>query len=212
MQPSRQPSPLSRRRFLAAASAEFALGGLALALALSPGTAEAKLPALPRPLPPSSEIGSGTFVPAPTGWLQLVKRIPALDPAGATLCCIDSQPQREAELVRAQRQVNGTMRFRKETGDLWQLASMAGDCEDFAIRKLVILTRQFGWPRGALTLATCKAETGEGHAVLLAHTKRGTYVLDNRRAPVLPWRDLPYSWRAREEPGAPFSLWRALAT
>ena len=140
-----------------------------------------------------------------------MKRLPALDPAATTLCCVDSQPQREAELVRVQRRVNGTMRFRKEPRDLWQFASLAGDCEDFAIRKLVLLTREYGWPRGALTLATCIAETGEGHAVLLAHTKRGTYVLDNRRAPVLPWQALPYRWRAREEPGAPFSLWRALA-
>lgn len=209
MRPSRQASPLSRRRFLAAASAELALGSLALGLL--PGTAEAKLLALPRPLPPSSAIGSGAFVPAPPGWLQLVKRAPALDPASATLCCIDSQPQREAELVQVQNQVNGTMRFRKEVRDLWQLASLAGDCEDFAIRKLVLLTGEFGWPRGALTLATCRIETGEGHAVLLAHTERGTYVLDNRRPPVLPWQALPYSWRAREEPGAPFSLWRALA-
>lgn len=210
MRPAMRSTPLSRRRFLAAASAQLALGSLGFVLHAR--AAEAKLAALSRPLPPSSTIGSGSFVPAPAGWLQLVKRIPSLDPAGATLCCIDSQPQREAELIQVQHQVNGTMRFRTEAWDLWQLASLAGDCEDFAIRKLVLLTREFGWPRGALTLATCKAETGEGHAVLLAHTKRGTYVLDNRRAPVLPWQALPYRWRSREEPGAPFSLWRALAT
>jgi predicted transglutaminase-like cysteine proteinase len=197
---------LSRRHFL--------VTGLALAapaLGMLPGHAEAKLATLSKPLPPSTAMDSGKFVPAPAAWLRLIERFPALHPGKATLCSVASTTRREAELDHVQRLVNTGVRFRPESRDLWQPAALSGDCEDFAISKLARLTGEFGWPRGALTLATCRAESGQGHAVLLAHTARGTYVLDNRRAAVLPWRSLPYRWRAREEPGSPFDLWRALA-
>ncbi|WP_193367594.1 transglutaminase-like cysteine peptidase [Pelagibius marinus] len=194
---------LSRRGFMAAGAAGLALGAL-------PGRASAKLIALPRPLPPSTAIAGGDFVAAPTAWLRLVARFPALHPGAIKPCRVPSTKLREAELVQVQREVNGKVRFQREAEDLWQPASLTGDCEDFAIRKLIILTREFGWPRGALTLATCTAETGQGHAVLLAHTERGAYALDNRRGPVLPWRALPYDWRAREAPGSPFALWRSI--
>ncbi|HIP77818.1 MAG TPA: hypothetical protein EYH07_05075, partial [Kiloniellaceae bacterium] len=68
-----------------------------------------------------------------------------------------------------------------------------------------------GWPRSALTLAACHIENGQGHAVLLVHTTQGVYALDNRRRGVEPWHRLPYKWIAREEPGAPFGLWRKLS-
>ncbi len=194
---------LSRRKFMAAGAAGLALGAL-------PGSAPAKLIALPRPLAPSTAIAGGDFVAAPAAWLRLVTQFPALHPGDTRPCRVRSTKLREAELVQVQQDVNRKIRFRQEAEDLWQPASLSGDCEDFAIRKLIILTREFGWPRGALTLATCAAETGQGHALLLAHTERGAYALDNRRAPVLPWRALPYDWRAREEPGSPFALWRSI--
>jgi predicted transglutaminase-like cysteine proteinase len=194
---------LSRREFMAAGAAGLALGAL-------PGSAPAKLIALPRPLAPSTAIAGGDFVAAPAAWLRLVTRFPALHPGSTSPCRVPSTRLREAELVHVQREVNRKVRFQREAEDLWQPASLTGDCEDIAICKLIALTREHGWPRGALTLATCKAETGQGHAVLLAHTERGAYALDNRRGPVLPWRALPYDWRAREEPGSPFALWRSI--
>lgn len=193
---------LSRRGFMLAAAGA-ALGALPL-------RAQATPIAIPRPLPPSTAIGKGAFVPAPAAWLRLVTHFPELHPGRTKLRRVPATKAREAELVHVQRLVNRGVRFRREERDLWQPAALSGDCEDFAIRKLEHLIDDFGWPRGALTLATCSIESGQGHAVLIAHTERGAYVLDNRRTPVLPWRALPYRWRAREAPGSPFALWRAI--
>jgi predicted transglutaminase-like cysteine proteinase len=201
---SKEPSMLSRRHFLAAAATSLVLG-------IASRRAEAKLVALPQPLPPSTPIGEGKYVKAPAAWLRLVERFPDLHPGKFNPCRVASTKAREAELGHIQQLVNTSVRFRNEPKDVWRPAELSGDCEDIAIRKLQMLTRDFGWPRGALTLATCRAETGQRHAVLLAHTARGVYVLDNRRPAVLPWRALPYRWQAREEPGSPFALWRAIA-
>ena len=91
-----------------------------------------------------------------------------------------------------------------------EFISRSGDCEDFAISKLAALCNDRGWPRSALTLAACRLQNGQGHAVLLVHSDKGVYALDNRRRRVEPWQRLAYRWVAREEPGAPFGLWRKL--
>ncbi|MGF1594435.1 MAG: transglutaminase-like cysteine peptidase [Kiloniellaceae bacterium] len=193
---------LSRRHFLAAAATSAVLG-------ISPRRAEAKLVVLP--LPPSTPIADGEFVAAPAPWLRMVKRFPSLHPGSFSPCRVASTKVREAELGQVHRLVNESVQFRNEPKDIWEPAGSWGDCEDFAIRKLQILMEDFGWPRGALTLAVCRIETGQRHAVLLAHTSRGVYALDNRQAFVLPWRALDYRWQAREEAGSPFDLWRAIA-
>lgn len=198
---------LSRRGFMRGA---ITLSAAVLTAGVLPAPAHARLTALPQPLPASTAIAGGDFVAAPAAWLRLVTRFPQLHPGKAKLCRVGATQAREAELVHVQRRVNASVRFQQEAEDLWQPAALSGDCEDFAICKLELLINEFGWPRGALTLATCSIESGQGHAVLLAHTERGAYVLDNRRAPVLPWRALPYRWRAREAPGSPFALWRAI--
>ncbi|WP_420349550.1 transglutaminase-like cysteine peptidase [Pelagibius sp.] len=195
----------ARRRFLA-------ISASAAALALLPQPSQAKLAILPEPLPPSTPIGSGAFTNAPGAWLRMIKRYPSLHPGKQSLAATASSRVREAELDHVNRLVNAQVQFRLDDRENWRPATTAGDCEDFAIRKLELLVKRFAWPRRSLTLATCRAETGQGHAVLLAHTSRGTYALDNRRADVMPWRALPYRWVAREEPGSPFALWRTIAT
>lgn len=183
----------------------------AAALSLWPGQPQAKLATLPKPLPPSTPIGSGEFTAAPGAWLRMIKRFPALHPGKRALVAVTSTRVRETELDHVNRSTNAEVRFRLDGKEVWEPAITSGDCEDFAIRKLQLLTDRFGWPRRALTLAICRAETGQGHAVLLAHTSRGVYALDNRRPAVLPWRHLPYRWIAREEPGSPFALWRKIS-
>jgi predicted transglutaminase-like cysteine proteinase len=110
------------------------------------------------------------------------------------------------------KEVNAQITFRNDErgADLWEVGTTEGDCEDYAIRKLKTLVEEHGFPRGALTLSACRTHDGRGHAVLLVHSDRGVYVMDNLTPRVLPWHRLPYRWVAREEPGAPFLLWRAL--
>lgn len=64
-----------------------------------------------------------------------------------------------------------------------------GDCEDFALAKRTQL-RALGWPQAALDLAICITEDGGLHAVLIARTDQGDYVLDNRQRDVWRWDKL----------------------
>ena len=71
--------------------------------------------------------------------------------------------------------------------DDWTPITPAGDdCDSYMTEKLVRLYR-LGWPIERLRLATCYAETGEYHAVLVvAPQSGGERVLDNRqRFPML---------------------------
>src|SRR3546814_7245367 len=164
------------------------------------------------PLPQSSPMSAGAFVSAPAAWFTLLRQYPELDPAAAAFAPTPLTVGRAAQLIAVNKRVNAALRYRDDADeDLWEVGGHEGDCEDFAIRKLQELTRGYGFPRGALTLAACRLDPGRGHAGLLVHSDKGVYVMDNLTPRVLPWRKLPYGWVAREEPGAPFRLWRALS-
>ncbi|WP_299392495.1 transglutaminase-like cysteine peptidase [Pelagibius sp.] len=195
---------LRRRQFLGV------LGGLAASCML-PSESSANLTTLPPPLPLSTAMRESGFRAAPVAWLKLIEQHPDLDPAAHPFASMTLTPEREAQLWQVHQQVNRLIRFRPDGPDRWQLVHSEGDCEDYAIRKLHMLCSDHGWPRSALTLAACHIENGQGHAVLLVHTTQGVYALDNRRRRVEPWHRLPYKWIAREEPGAPFGLWRKLS-
>ena len=157
-------------------------------------------------------MAAGSFVPAPAAWFKLLRQFPDLDPATTDFSPARLTVARAAQIIKVNREVNAALRYRDDSGkDSWEVGWREGDCEDFAIRKLRDLIVGFDFPRGALTLAACRLDRGRGHAVLLVHSDRGVYVMDNLTPRILPWRRLPYSWVAREEPGAPFRLWRALA-
>jgi predicted transglutaminase-like cysteine proteinase len=51
-------------------------------------------------------------------------------------------------------------------------------------------------------------EQGQGHAVLMARTDRGDFILDNKRNAVLPWSKTGSTFIKRE--GASGSAWVAL--
>lgn len=195
---------LSRRQLL------WGLGGGAAALAV-PATVEAAMTGLQGPLPQSSRMSAGELTPAPAAWFALLRQHPDLDPAAARFNPVKLSVSRAAQLIRVNKEVNSRIAYRDDASqDIWEVGDRAGDCEDYAIRKLQTLIQAQDFPRGALTLAACKLDRGRGHAVLLVHSDRGVYVMDNLTNRVMPWRDLPYSWVAREEPGAPFRLWRSL--
>src|SRR3546814_5568518 len=143
---------------------------------------------------------------------RLLRQFPDLDPAAAVFEPVRLTVARAAQLIKVNKEVNTALRYRDDAAeDRWEIGWREGDCEDFAIRKLRELVGGYAFPRGALTLAACRLDRGRGHAVLLVHSDKGVYVMDNLSPRVLPWRKLPYAWVAREDPGSPFRLWRALA-
>jgi predicted transglutaminase-like cysteine proteinase len=80
-----------------------------------------------------------------------------------------------------------------------------GDCEDYALEKRHALIAA-GVPAEALSIAVVTTVRGDTHAVLLAATDHGEYVLDNLSAWIVPWTKAGYTWRERQVAGSP-ALW-----
>ena len=75
-----------------------------------------------------------------------------------------------------------------------------GDCEDLALYKREWLVER-GLPRGALTIALVHHKASmDPHAVLLAETSEGTYLLDSLSDDIVIWSEAPYNFEARERP------------
>jgi predicted transglutaminase-like cysteine proteinase len=85
--------------------------------------------------------------------------------------------------------------------DVWNFPTdCTADCEDFALAKRERLVA-LGLPRAALTMATALHQTELfPHAVLLAETTEGTWLLDNLYDEVLCWDAAPYLFVTRERP------------
>lgn len=81
----------------------------------------------------------------------------------------------------------------------------AGDCEDYALMKRKLLMEK-GWPVSNLLITVAKQWNGEGHAVLVAVTDRGEFVLDNMARDVAGWRNAPYQWVMRQSQNDP-NIW-----
>jgi len=81
------------------------------------------------------------------------------------------------------------------------------DCDSKAMQKRNMLIAA-GVPISCLGMACCWDETGGYHAVLMVYTRKGEYVLDNRRDGVVPWRKLPYKWDKRFDPVD--HVWRSM--
>jgi predicted transglutaminase-like cysteine proteinase len=99
-------------------------------------------------------------------------------------------PARMAELQQINGHVNSTIvevsdmeQYGRE--DVWTLpTSGKGDCEDFALLKRKLLVQR-GWPASALSISVGMTAQGEPHAVLIAATASGEYVLDNLTSSIL---------------------------
>jgi predicted transglutaminase-like cysteine proteinase len=149
-----------------------------------------------------------------TGWLQFCRKWPAE-------CWVDpSEPERiilSVELWETIVSVNHTvnaaikaMPDRQHWGvaDRWDYPDDGiGDCEDIQLLKRKLLV-EAGLPRRALRMTVVFDEVGEGHAVLMALTDRGEFILDNKRAAVLPWNQTGYTYLKRE--GSDGLAWASL--
>jgi len=72
-----------------------------------------------------------------------------------------------------------------------------GDCEDFVLEKRARLLRQ-GWSARHLSIATALAPGVGMHAVLIVHTDRGDYVLDNLYEEPKALDELNYVWLSQQ--------------
>jgi predicted transglutaminase-like cysteine proteinase len=123
---------------------------------------------------------------------------------------LTSETRRQLDAVQAQ--VNAAITPRDDPAHAWDYAVDGyGDCNRFALGKRRALIER-GWPRQALSLATAATERGEGHLVLVVHTRQGDLVLDNRLAPVVDWTDLPYRWISLQSAARPATWLSVIAS
>jgi predicted transglutaminase-like cysteine proteinase len=190
---------------------------IAAALTLSQGRiitpakaqAESDLPRAP-PLAISSEEAEPT--PA---WMNFCERLP-------TECSTDlSEPEVISltpdlwrKVTTINERVNGTTQPRSDQEhwgvvDRWDYPDDGyGDCEDIQLLKRKLLI-EAGLPRRALRMSVVLDEVRAGYAVLLVHTDRGDFILDNQRRAVLAWNETGYAFIKRE--GADGRTWVTLS-
>ena len=185
---------------LAARWSKAALMGLTLVI--GGATTEAQpLGSFPSRADPIEKNGSARPVSA---WVKFCERFPsecAVDTAEAAV--MEMTPALWNALTAVNRRVNGrvkpmTDRAHWGTVDSWDFPEDGvGDCEDYQLLKRRMLVER-GLPRRALRMTVVIDELGEGHAVLMARTDRGDYVLDNKTNAVLPWEKTGYTFIKRE--------------
>jgi predicted transglutaminase-like cysteine proteinase len=83
--------------------------------------------------------------------------------------------------------------------EFWTYPDGFGDCEDFALAKRRALIER-GWPAGALRMTLVRQRNGEAHAVLVALTDVGDFVLDNLVADILDWDQTSYKFVKMQSP------------
>jgi predicted transglutaminase-like cysteine proteinase len=170
---------------------------IALSLSVLPAAAGARLPTSTL-----SPLGPETSVPF--GWVDFCQRYSGECDAA------DGGPQTielTAAALRKLESVNAVVNNKIEpvsdaehagAPDAWDYPTDGkGDCEDYALLKRRVLM-EAGFPRGALLLAVVKDEHGDGHAVLMARTSRGDFVLDNLADAVKPWDKTSYRFVKRQ--------------
>lgn len=191
--------PRSARRLFAAA-------GLALGLSFVPAPASAGVSG-------GSLIETGS-VYAPRGFTELCARRPefcaAERAAAETGRMADAlaamfgpralgfqppalTPARLESLKRVNAAVNAAIRPVADAGaDHWDLNPDYGDCEEYVLMKREMLAR-LGWPRTALRITVVKDAQGY-HAILVAETDKGGFVLDNMVQHITTVQNSPYEF------------------
>ena len=115
-----------------------------------------------------------------------------------------------ARLTAVSRRINRAIRYVLEQrvsgdADTWRLPlspgeRAVGDCKDYVLDKRRALIED-GVAPSNLSIAIVRTPWGETHAVLLVITDRGELVLDSLSDGVRPWREVRYTWLARQALG-----------
>jgi predicted transglutaminase-like cysteine proteinase len=159
-------------------------------------------PALSGQIPASTMMRAGTDMAAPSGFVDFCKRNPgqcAYAPAPAVT--LSPQVWRALEDVNAA--WNNAVKPEDDAAhygqaDYWTIPTDGyGDCEDYALGKRKSLM-DAGLPAADLRVALVQTPGGTSHAVLTVSTNGGDYVLDNLNPEIRPWRQINYSWVARQ--------------
>lgn len=151
---------------------------------------------------------AGAALP-PSGYVDFCKRYPSdctrtSEAAGP----LQLDAQRWGELQRVNGEVNRTIRYVSDgagRSETWEYPTEAGDCEDFVLEKRRRLI-EAGWPEQNLLIAVAQVPRVGAHAVLVAVTSGGDYVLDVRESSVRRWEDVDYRWLKRQSAENP-KIW-----
>ena len=155
----------------------------------------------------SSHMPLGGFVAQPIGAeLFCLENSTECAEQRTTAQHIEMTPDLWKDLLTVQYDINQKFKPGREVRFAWDYsADGSGNCVQFALEKRRALIRR-GWPAGALQLATAVTPDKIGHLVVVIDTTDGDWVLDNLRADVVRWGDLPYRWIARQQ-GASMENW-----
>jgi len=163
----------------------------------------------------SLPMGKRTF--SPIGHIEFCKKYPSqcqIHANGKRSSIVKLRQKTWNQLVRVNKTINRSIRPRSDQKshgqlDVWSLAGKYGDCEDYALRKRKVLI-EWGWPSSAVIIATAKDNFNRPHAVLIARTDHGDFVLDNLNRHILPWNKVPYTWNKRQSSENP-KVWMSFS-
>ena len=165
------------------------------------------LPALSAANPPDAVMPTAGRANPPIGYLGFCHSFPAECKRHGETDAVALSENLWTELVAVNRVINRQIAPVTDlefynTEEYWTLPTDYGDCEDYVLLKRQALIRQ-GWPSGALLVTVVFDEAGDGHAVLIARTDRGDFVLDNKIDPIRIWSQTPYRYVKRQSVSDP---------
>lgn len=158
--------------------------------------------ALSNPAPPQPVMPTAGWANPPIGYLGFCRSFPAECKRHGKTGAVALTASLWTELIAVNRVINKQiepvtdLEFYK-IEEYWTLPTDYGDCEDYVLLKRQALIRQ-GWPSGALLVTVVFDEVGDGHAVLIARTDRGDFVLDNKVDAIKLWSQTPYRYVKRQ--------------
>lgn len=169
----------------------------------------------PLSVPASSEMAVSDVTMPPSGYLDYCLRSPVECPPeqrSATQPEILT-PARWAELDRVNTLVNASVRYVTDASlynrnEYWTYPDGRGDCEDYVLAKRKMLLDR-GWRAETLLIGVALDLEGLRHAVLIAATDKGDFVLDNQLERVVAWSETGYMWEKRQTAANP-NIWVAL--
>lgn len=187
------------------------MSGLAFAATLAGCAGTAQLPSNAARVEIASTMPVGGEVMAPVGFIGFcIRNRTACEGGTDTPMTPMLTPALWSELNAVNEYVNRLPQIADGTNynarEYWAYPNArGGDCEDLALEKRRLLIRR-GFPSEALLLATARETDGTLHAVLVAVTDEGEFVLDNRNWVIVPWNEAPYAWKVRQSRERPY-MW-----